>query len=88
MSKIELGCVVRDSITGFEGVVIAISEYLNGCTTACVKAQKLKDGKPISDEWFDIEQLRLTKKAKMKRKLVSTGGPQNYPKRSNPRRRG
>ena len=43
--SIRLGDRVRDRITGFEGVVIARLEYLNGCVQYCVKP-KIKPDKP------------------------------------------
>ena len=85
MSKIELGCVARDTITGYSGVVIAISHYLNECTSVALKSQKLKDGLPQKDCWFDIEDLRLTKKPP-KRKAVPSGGPRSHPKFQPPER--
>ena len=52
--KIELGCTVRDRISGFQGVVTARTEYLTGCDRLCVAARELdKDGKVRDQYWFD-----------------------------------
>lgn len=57
MSEIVLGCKAKDKITGFTGIVASITEYLNGCRRIVLQPQKLKDGVPIKDAVFDIEQL-------------------------------
>ncbi len=60
-----LGDKVRDKLTGFEGIVIARTEYINGCIHACVKAQTLKDGKPLDGEWIDWSQLEVLERRVM-----------------------
>ena len=62
---IELGQKVKDNITGFEGLVVARIEYLNGCIQFQVQPSKLKDGKPLEAEWIDEQ--RLTTKGKAER---------------------
>lgn len=59
MDKIKLGDVVRDSISGMEGVVIADTMWLNGCRRLQVQPRELKDGKPVEGQSFDEEQLEL-----------------------------
>lgn len=71
---IQLGDVARDSITGYQGVVIARTEWLNGCWRIVIQAQELKDGKPIEAQTFDIEQLVLVQKRGHVAKK-DTGGP-------------
>ena len=75
---LKLGDKVKDSITGFKGVVIARAEYLNGCITLKVQPPKLKeDGSPIEADWFDEQRLIDASKAK-------AGGPQSYPPEMHP----
>lgn len=63
MSSIELGDRVEDRISKFSGVVIAKSEYLNGCRRFAVQPEKLtKEGAMSKDEWFDEPSLVLIKK--------------------------
>ncbi len=77
---IQLGDKVRDSITGYSGIVVAITEWLYGCRRIGVQAQELKDGKPVEECWFDEQRLTETPKA-------TTGGPRNDPSRaSDPKR--
>jgi len=73
-STIKLGDKARDTISGFEGVVTCISDWLNGCRRVTIQPEKLHDGKPIDNCCFDIEQLEKVVKAKP-RKVTKTGGP-------------
>lgn len=83
---IKLGDIVRDTVTGFEGVVVAEHQWLHGCRRLSVQPQKLHDGKPIESQTFDDPQLELVSPKKVKRK-TNTGGPRNEPsKPSAPRR--
>lgn len=54
----KLGDTLTDSITGFTGVAIARTEWLNGCVRWTLQSKELKDGKPIGPECFDEPQLR------------------------------
>lgn len=65
---IELGDKVKDIITGFEGIVVAKTEWLNGCVRCNIQPQKLKDGKMLDTETIDEQQLRIVKKANRKLK--------------------
>ena len=56
---IELGDKVKDTVTEFEGIVIALSSYLHGCTRVGVKSVSLKDGIPTEAQWFDAPQLKI-----------------------------
>lgn len=60
---ITLGDRVKDKISGFGGIVVAKSEYMNGCRRFSIQSEKLgKDGTIPKDEWFDEPQLTLVKK--------------------------
>lgn len=69
---IKLGDKVKDSITGFEGVVVARIEYLNGCIQFEVLPAGLKDGQPLKAHWIDEQRLTKTSKA-------TAGGPGHHP---------
>ena len=45
--KIDLGDVAKDTITGFEGVVVAQSKWLHGCVRMTLQPRELKEGKPL-----------------------------------------
>lgn len=57
MATIELGQTVQDVITGYEGVVVSITEYLHACRRVVVQSRDLKDGKPVEDMVFDEQRL-------------------------------
>ena len=53
---------VKDSITGFEGVVTRAAQYLTGCDRYCVQPQKLNKttGEPVEPHWFEGWRLKRT----------------------------
>lgn len=66
---IKLGDKVKDKITGFTGILVGRTEWLNGCIRFGVQSEKLnKDGEPIEPEWFDEERVELV--GKKKRRVV------------------
>ena len=75
---IKLGDLAKDTITGFEGVVIAITEWLHGCRRMTLQPKALKDGSPIASATFDEPQLELIGN-EVSRHPVRTGGPQAEP---------
>jgi len=78
---IELGDIAKDSITGFEGVVIAETKWLHGCRRFTLQPQKLsKDREVRSSATFDEPQLELVKK-KVAATTGKTGGPRPEPDR-------
>ena len=59
-STIELGQLVRDTVTGFEGKAIARTIWSSGNYTVTVESMELdKDGKPIGSEGFDLHRLEI-----------------------------
>lgn len=82
MSKVKLGVRARDRITGFEGMVIARTEYLYGCARWALQPQKVnKDGTIFEPQWFDDPQVEALSEVKEKPDQ-STGGPKDAPKRN------
>lgn len=83
MEKIEIGDLVRDRVTGFEGLVVARTEWLNGCARITVQPRTLdKDGKPIEAHGFDDLQCEVVQKDAIGRKARrSTGGPREEVRR-------
>jgi hypothetical protein len=84
---IELGDEAKDTITGYKGVVVAFTTWLNKCRRLTLQSRELKDGKPIDVQVFDIEQLQLVKKGKQPEKPYTGGSRPNTGSRpSNPMR--
>lgn len=80
--KIKLGDTAKDTITGFKGIVIAITHWLNGCTRISIQPAKLKeDGTPIASDTFDEPQCALVKSNK-RLVPVPIGGPSIKPVRN------
>lgn len=51
---------VRDTFTGFTGLVVGLATYLTGCDQACVRPTSLNDdGSMKSSSWIDIGQLEI-----------------------------
>jgi hypothetical protein len=94
MAEIDLGDEVKDRVSGFKGIVVAVTDYLNQCRKATVQPKCDKDGK-FPDAWsLDISSLDLVKKGAglkkeraEKSKKYGTGGPSTlsnptYPERT------
>ena len=58
MAKVNLGQVVKDTLSRYTGIADARTEWLNGCVRIRVISRELQDGKPV-DEWFDADQLEV-----------------------------
>lgn len=59
--RIALGDDARHTITGFAGLVIALTTWLNGCVRVTLQPRELKDGKPLEHQTFDIQEVELVK---------------------------
>jgi hypothetical protein len=61
--KIGLGWLVKDIVTGFEGIVDHYAEYAHQGTTAGIQPTKLtEDGERLKQAMFDITQLEVLSK--------------------------
>lgn len=80
-SNLALGCIARDKISGFSGVVVAITDWLNGCRRVTIQPRELKDGKPIDGYTFDAEQVEVLEVA-APAVAKPSGGPSISPTRN------
>lgn len=82
---IKLGQTVKDELTGFKGIVEAITNYLNGCCQALVRPKfKSKDEEYPKAAWIDVEQLVVAKGTKTltlkkRKKEPPSGGVRCHP---------
>ncbi len=77
VAKIQLGDLIRDSITGFEGIADARMEFLNKCVRWQIQPQALHEGVPVKPQVFDEDQLIIVKAAAfVTPKALQTGGNQ------------
>lgn len=79
MEKFNLGDEVKCTITGFQGIIVAKTKWINGCHTSGVRSQTLKDGLPSEVQWFDDPQLTTIKESVIS-VGVDPGGPTKKPK--------
>jgi hypothetical protein len=77
--RLELGKRYRDTITGFEGVATAQTEYLFGCFR--VGLCGVLNGEP-KDFTFDAPQLEVVEAAPAIKPQQRTGGPHATPSRA------
>jgi hypothetical protein len=75
------GDIVRDTITGFTGVMVCDSTWLNGCRRITIQPQELKDGRPIESCTFDVEQIEVIEDRPAKDQPPH-GGPKPEPTRN------
>ena len=87
---VKLGDRVRDRISGYEGIVVGICEWLYGCRRPIVQSSELKDGKPMESHSFDEPQLEILQEAAFVPNVPTEvqqetparpGGPRNTPAR-------
>ena len=78
---IELGDKAKDTMTGFKGIVIAITDWLHGCKRITIQPTELHEGKPIDALSFDEPQVIVTKKMN-KPKSEPRFGPKSEPTRN------
>lgn len=58
---IELGTKVKDRVTGFEGTVVARTDWLYTGTSFGVQGESFgTDGTPSDVQWFDEQRLEAT----------------------------
>lgn len=81
MFTINLGDRVKDPVSGFNGIAVQATEYLNGCRRIGVQPEKVdtKTGKPFEYQYFDEPQLRVIKKNVIKNGMKITGGDRPEP---------
>lgn len=79
--EIVLGQVVQDKITGFCGVAVARTLWLNGCDRVTIQPQRCKeDGSPIESQTFDAEQIAVIGEKPVAPPHKPGGGPMQTPK--------
>lgn len=71
---VKLGDEVIDTVSGFKGIVISSTEYLQGCNRMAIQPKVNKDGTLNEPCHFDEPQLKVTKKAKVKQGDKEKGG--------------
>lgn len=78
--RIELGSEVKCKVTGFKGVAVGRTEWINGCARIVVQPKVDKEGKVPDAQHIDEPQLEVTGPVKYTGE-TKTGGPLDLPKR-------
>jgi hypothetical protein len=84
-----LGKEVRDKVSGFTGIVTAITKWLYSCVRVNVMPKVKKDGTPQEGQAFDIDQLEvigngLSKDKNNKKTVKKTTGGERSIQRQHP----
>ena len=72
---IKLGQEVKCKVTGFKGIAIARTDWLNGCVRITVCPKVGKDGQTVGTECIDEPQLEVIGTGVYKGDERRTGGP-------------
>jgi hypothetical protein len=87
VGEIELGSKVRDSISGFSGILWARTRWLFGCVRVAIQSTELdKDGNPKDPQWFDEAQVDLDDEDSKSLSSASGGPRDECIRASDPRR--
>lgn len=61
-AKFDNGDLLRDQVTGFEGIVMVVAYYSTGCIHYGVQQQKVKEDGSVPDwQWLDESRFRLVR---------------------------
>lgn len=72
--KLNNGEKVKSSISGFQGLITARADHLNGCNRYWVQPPVDKDGKMQEGMWFDEGELERVAVAELSRTNNDRGG--------------
>lgn len=75
MVEIELGDKVKCKYTGFVGIAVARSEFINGCIQISIAPKWDGKSNTIDEMSLDEGSLIVIKKAKKEKDKDSNGGP-------------
>ena len=78
MAKIKLGDFVQDTITKYEGVVVGITNWLNGCARIGIQNKTKRDTRtnlPVDIYWVDETTVVIKKAQVHKTEQDDNGGP-------------
>jgi hypothetical protein len=76
---VQLGDEVKDTVTGFKGTAVAITEWLHGCRRVLIQPVVDKDGKHVDSYQVDEPQVQVLTPKAVERGSNDTGGPAPKP---------
>ena len=90
MPKVKLGDLVRDVVTGYEGIATARCTFLQGCDRICIQPpMNEKEHKHVEGRYYDEPDVVIVEKGAYFKRLEETkkkrngnvkkdGGPHDY----------
>ncbi len=75
---VELGDLVKDKITGLQGLVTGRTDWLYGCVRFVIQPTALKDGAVQDASTFDEPQLIILKKGFLSNKVDRATTPRRH----------
>ena len=79
--KFDLGTTVKDTVSGFSGIIVGQHQWLTGCATYSVQPPVDKDGKIPDTVGFDENRLEEVKAKAAPKSDRTKGGPHDTPSR-------
>ncbi len=79
--KYKLGSLLKETISGMQGIAVSHTTYINGCERYGIRSREMKDGKPSETCYFDYEELELIQEDAITVNSTPTGGGMNPPSR-------
>lgn len=61
---LKFGQIVKDTVTGFKGQIIALAQYATGCNQVLVQPKIDHEQKWVDGKWFDIERIQFVEDGK------------------------
>lgn len=79
----KLGDLVRDRVSGFQGIAVSLHRYLQGCDRMSVQPKVKKDGTLPESKSFDAPDLEVLERAAVNyaepiEERRQTGGPAKF----------
>jgi len=75
IERVKLGQEVMDTVTGFRGIAVTVTEFLQGCRRVEIQPKVDKDGKLRDIGTFDEPQLKVVGKGILKEEEVKKPKP-------------
>ena len=79
--KFDLGAKVKDTVTGFTGIITSRTQWIHNCNVYGLQPTALKDGEVRKRDHFDEPQLTLVEPEVIKPQRL-TGGPTDTVRRT------
>ncbi len=73
--EIELGDKVKCKYTGFKGIAVSKTEFINGCIQYDIMPKVKKNNEIVEGVSIDSQSLEVVSKAKKEIEEEETGGP-------------